>query len=159
MVDDENYQSRLFHVGVRVPDLERSMTELGQALGVGWAAVMEREQSLWTPIEGSTAVPLRFTYSCEGPQHIELLQGPPGSPWYGDDLPGLHHVGIWSDDVPAEVERLVGAGWALELAARSPQEGYGAMAYVRSPSGFLLELVLSSARTRMERWWAGGAVL
>ncbi len=111
---------------------------------------------MWTPASGSTTVTLRFTYSCEGPQHIELLQGPPGSPWYGADFPGVHHVGVWTDDVAAETERLVAAGRTLDLAGRAPAEGYGAMTYVRSPSGFLLEPVKSFARERMERWWAGG---
>lgn len=159
MVDGFDLQSSLFHVGVRVPDIEESMAELSAGLGNTWAGLVEREQSLWTPAGGSMTVTLRFTYSCAGPQHIELLQGPPGSPWYGADLPGVHHVGIWSDDVAAETERLVAAGWTLELAGRSPEEGYGAMTYVRSPSGFLLEPVKSSARPRMERWWAGEDVL
>ena len=152
-----DYQANLFHVGVRVRDLEAAMADLGAGLGITWAGVIERDQPLWTPEHGSQTVRLRFTYSCEGPQHVELLQGPPGTPWDGSDLPGLHHVGIWTDDVAAETERLVGEGWTLELAGKSPEEGYGSMTYVRSPSGFLLEPVSSAARPRMESWWAGGS--
>jgi len=151
-----DFESNLFHIGVRVRDLDAAMADLSASLGITWAAVVEREQSLWTPSEGSYTVTLRFTYSCEGPQHVELLQGPAGSPWDGADLPGVHHIGVWTDDVAAETERLVAAGWTLELAGRSPEEGYGPMTYVRSPSGFLLEPVTSAARPRMERWWAGG---
>ncbi len=56
---------------------------------------------------------------------VELLQGPPGSVWDGADLPGVHPHGIWTDDVAAETARLIAAGWTLELAGRSPEEGYG----------------------------------
>ena len=106
-----------------------------------WASVVEREQQAWTPADGAFTTPLRFTYSCEGPQHVELLQGAPGSLWDGADAPGLHHHGVWVDDVAAETERLVAAGWTLEMAQKPPDKGYGAMTYVRAPSGFLLEPV------------------
>jgi lactoylglutathione lyase len=153
-----DYQTALFHVGVRVPDLEAAMEEIGGGLGITWARVVEREQRVWTPDAGPHTTPLRFTYSCEGPQHVELLQGAPGSVWDGADVPGVHHQGVWVDDVAAETERLVEAGWTLELAQLPPDEGYGSMTYVRSPSGFLLEPVTSRARPRFERWWAGEAL-
>jgi catechol 2,3-dioxygenase-like lactoylglutathione lyase family enzyme len=153
------YNDRLFHVGVRVPDLEAAMASLGPALGLTWAAVVEREQPVWTPQDGAGSTPLRFTYSCEGPQHVELLQGAAGSVWDGDDRPGVHHMGIWVEDVARETERLIARGWTLELAQRSPEEGYGSMTYVRSPDGgFLLEPVTAAARPRFETWWAGGSL-
>jgi lactoylglutathione lyase len=151
-----DYNDALFHVGVRVPDLDAAMNELSEGLGITWADVVEREQQMWTPDGGVSTTPLRFTYSCEGPQHIELLQGASGTLWDGRDLPGVHHHGIWVDDVAAETERLVGLGWTLEMAGDSPDAGYGSMSYVRSPNGFLLEPVTSAARPRFERWWAGG---
>src|SRR5436190_11972214 len=64
-----DYVGTLYHVGVRVVDLEAAMAELGKALGITWASVVERDQAAWTPAEGSFTTPLRFTYSCEGPQH------------------------------------------------------------------------------------------
>jgi hypothetical protein len=151
-----DYQRALFHVGVRVPDLEAAMAELGAGLGVTWAEVVERDQDVWTPDKGQHTVPLRFTYSCEGPQHVELLQGAPGSIWDGRDQPGVHHHGAWVDDMTVEVERLVAEGWQLEAAQRSPEDGYGVMTYVRSPAGFLLEPVSAAVRPRFDRWWAGG---
>ena len=152
-----DYNEALYHVGVRVPDLEQAMAELSTGLGITWAGVIEREQAAWTPADGAFTTPLRFTYSCEGPQHVELLQGAPGSLWDGTDWPGVHHHGVWVDDVAAETERLVAAGWTLEMAQKSPADGYGSMTYVRSPGGFLLEPVTAAVRPRFERWWAGGA--
>jgi catechol 2,3-dioxygenase-like lactoylglutathione lyase family enzyme len=151
-----DFQQVLYHVGVRVPDLEAAMTELGKGLGVTWAKVVERDQPVWTPEDGAYAIPLRFTYSCEGPQHIELLQGARGSLWDGADLPGLHHMGAWIDDVAAETDRLIAAGWTLEMAQKSPEDGYGSMTYVRSPTGFRFEPVSAAVRPRFERWWSGG---
>jgi hypothetical protein len=136
--------------------LEQAMASIGESLRVTWSAVQERQQKVWLPEVGATTIDLRFTYSAEGPQHIELLQGAPGSIWDGNDLPGVHHMGVWVDDIKAETDRLLAAGWTLEIAQTSPEEGYGASTYARSPEGFLLEPVWSGLRPMFERWWAGG---
>jgi lactoylglutathione lyase len=103
-----DYQD-VFHVGIRVAGLEDAMEQLGAGLGLTWCEVTHRDQQMWSPTGAADVLPLRFTYSVEGPQHIELLQGPPGSVWDGHDLPGVHHMGVWIDDVGAETERLVEA--------------------------------------------------
>lgn len=145
-----------YHYGVRVPDIEAAMDELSRGLGVTWCTLQEREQGLWTPDRGQHSVKLKFTYSQQGPVHIELLQGEPGSIWYGNDLPGIHHAGIWSDDVPGDTEALLAQGWTLALAQVSPDEGYGAYTYLVSPSGLIVEPVTSLARPRFDIWFAGG---
>ncbi len=66
MVD---YQ-RCFHQGVRVPDLDQAMIELGSMLGVTWCVPQQVDQRLWLPDEGVTTLPLRFTYSAEGPHGL-----------------------------------------------------------------------------------------
>ena len=145
-----------YHQGVRVPDLDAAMAEIGPVLGVTWCEPQRREQALWLPDVGDTSVPLRFTYSAEGPQHIELLEGASGSVWDGREAPGLHHVGLWSDDVGGQTEELVAAGWTLLLAQRSPDDGYGAFTYVQPVGGLIVELVTTAARPMFERWTAGG---
>lgn len=150
-----DYQ-RVFHTGVRVVDLDKAMAELGSGLGLAWSAPVEVEQRVWTPDGGATTHPLRFTYSAEGPQHVELLESPPGSPWHAGGHPGVHHVGVWVDDVVAEAERLVDAGWAIVAANLPPEEGLGVFAYVEPPVGAIVELVMDRARPRFEAWWAGG---
>ena len=148
--------SRCYHQGVRVPDLDAAMDELGAALGITWCSPQTREQGVWLPDEGATTLPLRFTYSAEGPQHVELLEGPPGSIWDGREQPGLHHVGLWSDDVRGETDALLAAGWTLRLAQQAPEAGYGAFTYVQPPSGLLVELVWSAIKPMFDRWFAGG---
>ncbi len=154
-----DYQ-HLFHVGVRVPDLDVAMDELGASMGVTWAEARESDaQQLWTPEHGAQELRLRYTYSAEGPQHIELLEGPPGSFWDGRTQPGAHHVGVWVDDVAGETTRLVDAGWTLVGANRDGSDGggYGIYTYVQPPSGLIVELVDRAVAGFFEQWW--GAAL
>lgn len=153
-----DYQ-RTYHLGVRVPDIDAAMAEYGAAQGVRWATVQHSDaRSVWTPERGVEQVALTFVYSCDGPHRIELLQGGPGSVWDCGDRPGLHHVGVWSDDVAGETEEAVAAGWRVAAAAKSPEEGYGTFTYVVPPSGLIVELVSSAAVPRFEAWWAGGSL-
>jgi hypothetical protein len=148
--------SRCYHQGIRVANLDQAMTELGSSLGVTWCEVQERTQQVWTPQDGEQTIPLRFTYSSEGPQHIELLEGAPGSIWDGRQNPGLHHVGVWSDDVAGQTQALVAAGWTLAMAQAPPDKGFGAFTYVQPPSGLIVELVWSALKPMFDRWFAGG---
>ncbi len=144
---------RLFHTGIRVTDLDKAMDELTNALGVAWARPREGEQSVWTPETGLRSVPLRFTYSTEGPQHLELLEGAPRSIWDADGTPGVHHVGVWVDDVVAETDGLLRAGWTLVAAQQAPDSGLGRFTYVAPPSGLILELVDAAIAPSFEAWW------
>ena len=107
-------QSRFFHVGIRVTDIEAAMAEVGKHAGVTWASVQDRPMSVWLPGTGPAVLQLALTYSIEGPVHLELLQGPTGSIWDGRDVPGAHHFGYWSDDVGADTEQMLADGWTLE---------------------------------------------
>lgn len=148
-----DYQD-LFHVGVRVRDLDAAMGELGTSLGVTWAEVRESEaQQLWTPEQGDQELRLRYTYSAEGPQHVELLEGAAGSFWDGEDRGGAHHVGVWVDDVSAQTDRLVESGWALVAAHRSPEHRFGLFSYLQPPSGLIVELVDRAVLPHFEAWW------
>jgi Glyoxalase/Bleomycin resistance protein/Dioxygenase superfamily len=150
----------LFHLGVRVPDLDEAMAELGESLGVTWSEARDNPaQTLWTPTDGVQEIHLRYTYSAEGPQHIELLQGPPGSFWDGTVHPGAHHQGVWADDVTGETDRLIEMGWTLVGAQRDPAEddGYGMFTYLQPPGGLIIELVDRAVLSYFEQWW--GAAL
>ena len=147
----------IFHIGIRVPNLYQAMEEMGESLNVTWTEVVESPgQRIWTPEHGQQEVPLKFVYSCEGPQHVELLEGAKGSFWDGNEDSGVHHLGVWVDDVKGETERLLALGWDLLGSARSPEEGYASMAYLAPPSGTIVELVTSANKPRFERWYAGG---
>ena len=145
-----------YHQGVRVPSLDAAMEEVGAAMGLTWCEPQDRQQMVWLPEVGMTSIALRFTDSAEGPQHVELLEGAPGSIWDGRDDPGVHHVGLWSDDVCRDTEACVARGWTVRAGQRPPEEGYGAFTYVQPPSGLIVEFVTTAARPMFERWFAGG---
>jgi hypothetical protein len=111
---------RCYHQGIRVPNLEAAMADMGDALGVTWCEPQQSEPQGWLPGVGESRIPLRFTYSAQGPQHIELLEGAPGSIWDGREAPGLHHVGVWSDDVGGQTRALEARGWTVLMAQASP---------------------------------------
>jgi catechol 2,3-dioxygenase-like lactoylglutathione lyase family enzyme len=151
-----DYQ-RLFHVGVRVPDLAAAMNEIGTAMDVTWAEPRENPaQTLWTPDGGAQEIHLKYTYSAEGPQHIELLEGPPGTFWDGREASGTHHVGVWADDVQDETDRLVSLGWTLIGAQHDPNggNGVGVFTYLQPPSGLIVELVDAAVLPHFETWWS-----
>jgi hypothetical protein len=95
------------------------------------------------------------------PAPKQLLYGSPGS-YYDvrDGGAGLHHIGVWVDDVTKVNQDLVSQGYTVELAGASPEEGYGAFTYVRSPGGVLFEPEsgLHGSKERFERWYAGGSL-
>lgn len=148
--------SRAYHLGVRVPDLDGAMTDMGDSLGVTWCSVQSGTQKVWLPDEGPTEIPLRFTYSSSGPMHLELLEGAEGSIWDGRVQPGAHHIGVWSDDVGGETQTLIDAGWTLLMAQSAPENGFGAFTYLQPPSGLVVELVWSVIAPMFDRWFAGG---
>ncbi len=149
----------LFHFGIRVPDIDVAMAEVGDSMSVTWATPMRFTQTFWVPGEGYRELFLNMTNSIEGPAHIELLQGTPGTIWDPElGGPGIHHVGVWVDDVGGLSAKLCDEGWTLELAAMSPEDGYGGFTYIRSPSGMLVEPVSTAARERFDRWWGGGSL-
>ena len=149
--------ARCYHQGVRVPDLDAAMAELGAALSLEWCEPQEREQAIWLPDVGATTVPLRFTYSAAGPQHVELLQGAPGSIWDGTRAAGsaprraVVRRRRRRDGEPAR-RRLD----ACASPSAIPPTGYGVFTYVQPPSGMLVELVSTAVQPMFERWFAGG---
>jgi hypothetical protein len=57
-------------------------------------------------------------------------------------------------------QELVSQGYTVELAGDTPEKGYGAFTYVRSPGGILFEPEsgLHGSKERFEHWYAGGSL-
>lgn len=149
-------QGELFHVGIRVRDVAAALAEMTESHGISFTSIRTTPMQCWLPAEGHVTKGVELAFSCEGPVHLEVMSGPAGSLWDGREVPGPHHLGYWVDDVRAETEKLLSHGWKLELAATSPDEGYGRFTYLRSPFGELVEPVASSSRERFQVWWDGG---
>jgi hypothetical protein len=143
-----------FHIAQVVTDLEASMNELTEGLGVTWHSIQERVMHLRT---GNEVIPatVRFVYSKGDEPHIELLQGSQGSIW-GPEMAGMHHVGVWTDDFLADAAGLEAAGFPIEvtLASRTTEEPQS-FTYHKA-HGLRIELVPVEARPAFTTWFAGG---
>ena len=60
-------RGELFHIGIRVPDLDAAMLELGASHGVEWTSVRDSPFRVWEPGAGYAEYPLRLCFSREGP--------------------------------------------------------------------------------------------
>lgn len=136
--------ARIYHVGFVVPDLDEAMATLGPALGVTFLPPMDLPfPTLETP-EGPRAVALRLTYSTR-PVHLELIGTAPGSLWDFDDHRRGHHLGIWTEEIADEADRLDSHGmkrlwWVFG------DDGAMVFSYHDTPYGFYIELVNSAFR-------------
>ena len=149
----------VFHMGIRVADLAAAQRELTESIGVSWTTPATIPMKAWAPGTGYQNYDLTISFTVEGPVHIELLYGSPGSYYdVSNGGAGLHHIGVWVDDVTKVNQELVSKGYEVELAGDAPEKGYGAFTYIRSPGGVLFEPEsgLHGSKERFDRWYAGG---
>jgi catechol 2,3-dioxygenase-like lactoylglutathione lyase family enzyme len=131
-----------FQVGVLVEDLEAAREELSNALGLEWSDIVVRENGPWT---------IRVCFAKQGPPYLELIEGPPGSPWEATHGSRIDHIGYWVDDLDASKKRLDDAGIALE---HDGSAHGGVFTYHRgTKSGLRVELIDKSGQAPFyERW-------
>ncbi len=141
--------TRLYHVGIVVPDLEEAMTELHDSLGVTWPEPRSRRRSFRAGTRRFTTE-LRFVYSYQGPPHLEIIEGRPGTPWDPDTAGPIHHVGVWVDDLARAAHRLVAAGAPIEVTYDT--DDLESFTYHVTASGLRVELVDATRRPGVEAW-------
>ncbi len=131
-----------FQVGVLVEDLDAARDELGQALGLEWSDIVVRQNGEWE---------IRVCFAKQGPPFLELIEGPPGSPWEATHGSRIDHIGYWVDDLDASKQRLDADGVALE---HDGSAHGGVFTYHRGrQSGLRVELIDTSGREAFyERW-------
>lgn len=139
----------VFHVGLVVPDMDLAMKTIGENLGIGWAPVQQSTQPVRTGAGEVREESIVFTYSSEGPPHVELIQSTAGSVWEVTPAGCLHHIGAFVDDVT-----VAPPGMSLEFGG-GRRERAAAFAYYTAPGGLRVELVDGSRREQFEAWFAG----
>jgi len=142
-----------FQIGVIVEDIEAAMQELTQAQGVKWGEVAQRKYQQWE---------FKRVFSLDGPPYIELIEGPPGSPWDSSKGSRIDHLQWWTKDMEADSTRMQAAGVTLDvdgvkespLVAPDGTKKPGIFRYFKAPSsGMRLELIDESVRFNYrERW-------
>jgi hypothetical protein len=133
-----------FHIGIATNDIDASMPELAAGLGVSWTTPTQPEGLVGT-IDGAQHRRPRSCISREGPIHIDLMQGDPGTVWESSG-PRLHHFAYWTDDVAGDVARLAKDGWRLEMTQLDAKGEPTVFAYLVDDRGFRLELIDDAGR-------------
>lgn len=147
--------ARVYHCGYVVPDLDKAMVVLREALGVAFAPPMELPYRRMQTPDGVIEIdqPLRLTYSSL-PVHVELIQSAPGTLWEADTGLRGHHLGVWADDLAAESARLSALGLPLHTHGLGDDGELTGFAYHATPFGMYLELVDSVAKQFYPGWFA-----
>jgi catechol 2,3-dioxygenase-like lactoylglutathione lyase family enzyme len=150
--------SAIYHVGYVVENLNDAMGQFSEAIGARFVDhfVTTRYRDASNSI---VTVELHTSFSLDGPTHIELIEAKPGSIWDIGSGPGLHHIGLWTDDVPAEAARLVRAGLTAVASSMDPDDesSPGYFSYHRNPQGNMIELVDINKQQGMRDWIGASA--
>jgi hypothetical protein len=142
----------LFHLGIVTTDMVVTREQLGGLFGYEWGPEVGGPVDLTLP-SGPVTLELKCVYSVTVPR-VEVVREIPGTMW--EAVPGIHHVGYWSDDVAADSADLEQQGFVRE-AARTGPDGSPFFTYHRSPQGLLIELVTRVAEPGMAQCWAAPA--
>ncbi|MEU0635364.1 VOC family protein [Streptomyces albidoflavus] len=97
-----------YHVCFVVPDIDEAMEDLSRTVGAQWSGVLEDSLGDWD---------YRLAFSRGGPPYLELVQGPPGSPWDSSLGARCHHLGFWTESVEQSSARLSWEGFEEEFSA------------------------------------------
>ena len=145
-------QGQLYHVGIVVPDVEVAKAHLRDLLGITWGPVVETEGL--TVREGDATdriVPNTLCYSTE-PPYVELVQEVPGTVWECNEHSNLHHIGVWTDALPADSAIYTELRCPLQLCGRDDEGALVQFAYHRDPLGVRIELVDLAMKPMMEEF-------
>ena len=142
-----------FHSALIVPEVHAAMAELSAAFGLDWCPLKESETSVWTP-EGRLELTFRGAFSKPGPTRIELIESVPGTLWFAEGAPVLHHISFWSSDLAADSKQLEADGYPL-MATGWGEDGStpNLFVYHRKGTGPYMELLDENERPHYEEWW------
>lgn len=131
-----------FQVGVLVQDIDGARDELQRALGITFGEIIDRDTGEHR---------IRVCFSFEGPPYLELIEGPPGSPWDAGAGSRIDHIGYWAPDIAAARDHLDRQGLALEVDGTAAG---GVFTYHRGrASGLRVELIDRATQPAFyERW-------
>jgi hypothetical protein len=144
---------RLYHVGIVVPDVEEAKAHLGALLGITWGPVLHVDAFDVRDGQGNDlVVPNTLCYSTEAP-HVELVQEVPGTVWQCNEHSNLHHIGVWTDALPADsAEYSDQLRCPLQLCGHDGDTAPTQFAYHRDPLGVRIELVDVAMKPMMEEF-------
>jgi hypothetical protein len=133
-----------------VPDLPEAQRQLTDLFGVTWGPVLHLDKlELRDGAGEDLLLPNTMCYSVDLPA-LELIEEVPGSVWVTNEHSNLHHIGFWSDDLPATSTGLAEAGCPLQLCGRAAGLAPVSFAYHGHPLGIRIEVVDANLREMMQ---------
>jgi hypothetical protein len=145
-------QGELYHVGIVVPDVEAAMTHFTELVGVEWGPVVATEAFDVRDADGrDLTLPNKLCYST-APPYLELVEELPGSVWVCNEHSNLHHIGYWTDALPADSEAFAATQCPLQICGREGAQAPVQFAYHRDPLGVRFELVDAALKPMMEEF-------
>lgn len=99
---------RHYHLCFTVQDIDAACRELTDTLGIDWSPIHDGRLGEWD---------YRIVFSVDGPPFLELIHGPPGSPWDAGTGSRFDHLGFWVDDIDADKQALADQGAPLDFDA------------------------------------------
>lgn len=146
--------ARVFHVGFVVPDLDEAIPVMSEILDTPFTPPMELPGLEIHGPDGPADPRLRFSYSTR-PATVELVQSVPGTLWDFGDRVRCHHLGLWTDDIVTESDRLAERGMPATWWGVDPDTGSTVFSFHLTPLGFYLELIDDAARSFYLDWFFG----
>jgi hypothetical protein len=123
--------------------------------GYKWCSMIRGDQVVQTPA-GEKHISITAVYSMNEPR-IELVKTVPGTIWTPTSG-SVHHLGYWSDDVDADIAKLLANGLEIEVKSNNP-DGTALWAYCgKVPAGPRIELVSKQLKARMTEMFTTGSI-
>jgi hypothetical protein len=144
-----------FHVGIVVDDFEVTLSGLSDIFGYEWGEEIRAS----VPVQlatGEMTIDLGFVYSLTLPR-LEIIRSIPGTLWTESPGSTLHHLGYWSDDVPADSTRLADQGFEREAAGCGP-DGIPYWAYHSRANGPRIEIISRTIELALQAYWETGRI-
>jgi len=133
-----------FEIGFAVENLEEAMARFTSGFGVEWQQP-SFDAVLNMRLANGQVVPLRFqgTSSVQGPPYIEMVHvtGPGDHPWKANAHKSPVHLGYAVDDLAADSDALVAAGFPRIATVDVPGQSAAIFAYHQGPGDIIFELV------------------
>ena len=147
----------LFHIGIVVEEFDATLADLSETFGYEWCDEMSNPASVVYADDTTAVVPSSFVYSKNPPPRLEIIRTIPGTLWVPATGSGVHHIGYWCDDVPAQTETLAEHGFDVEVKGVRP-DGVPHWVYLRHRHGPRVELVTRDLQPILEKYFSTGKV-
>jgi hypothetical protein len=135
---------RFFEVGYAVTDLDATMAQFTQVLGIQWGPVQSGPLNVRLESGEVKTIQFETVVSAQGPPYIELVRDVDGSgdnPWKATPTFSPTHIGFAVVNLAARSDALVAAGFPRIATLDVPGQSAALFAYHQGPGNITIELI------------------